>query len=171
MEKSNEMPTRVALVCTGAIGLAAISGCSSEPVDYEGVNDTFEVRGIVDDVDSDGEIYIDKDNLLHGPLSGRAINWFMKEEGVQFLSDDFNFKQYYGVPSQGWAWSCYDAVPVGHIYDKNNKEITPEELPEGAEVTITGRVHNDKRPSGKTCTDTPQAIYQEVHIVHTPLDR
>jgi hypothetical protein len=175
MDKFNEMPaSRAVLACT-AVGLMALAGCSDQAPDYDGLGNTFEIRGIIDDVDNDGEIYINEDELVVDAAAGIAINWFPNREGQNLFSDDFNFKAAYSREPADFL-SCGHEETVGRIVmGVNGQVISPEQLQKGSEVKVTGRIRDTRYwlQIGKTghCTEKFIATYETVEVTRRPLNR
>lgn len=163
MEKNISLRRKLgagSLVVLGALGL---TGCGK--LDYSGEGNAFRVIGVVNNVEDDGTVKVQQDDIKIIDASGKATTWFPKHKGQNFLSDKFNFEQKYSQKPGNWL-SCGHDVFVGKVYDGNGVTTDPQDLQPGTTVEIDGKIRESiyYHSTGKSgyCDGQDMAVYDTI---------
>lgn len=173
MEKQKPLYWRLTAAGAALAGVLALTACSREPVDYEGVGSEFVVRGRVSDAESDGLVQLHEEKLVVVSASGKAATWFPDHGGYRPWSHEYDFLQKYSKESDGFFDGCGKDVKVGEVYSLQGEEIEPQQLKPGTIVEIQGRIRESRyrHRAGKSsyCDERDLAVYDSVRVVNGPL--
>lgn len=166
-----ERKTFKRLTAAGLISLGALSlaGCAEEHYNYEGAGNEFVVHGPVSDVEDDGTIHINEQQIVVDEVYGEATDWFKDGNGQNVFSDNFNFEPYFYENSDSGLFTCGEKqVEVGRVLNRNGQEISPQDLQPGTEVTIHGSIRDSRKLKsyGKTmlCRSEEYPVFDTVRI-------
>jgi hypothetical protein len=158
---------RIAIGTLAALGMFGVAGCSSAEPNYEGYNQAYNVTGTIHDVEDDGTVHINENQLQINSADWRAEQWFEQKDGQNVFSDEFNFEPDFKKHIvSGFFSNCGDDVTVGHIFGLDGKEINAHSLQPGQVVGIKGHIREERYSAGKSgCQTRERNVYDSVIVL------
>lgn len=173
MEKSNNRRKGLAVAGLAFAGTILLAGCE-DTRDYKGEGDAFEVAGVVLDVQDDGTVHIEESQLVIEAAAGKSSTWFKDKNGQDTFSTNFYFEPSYTQQEPGFWGHCENEVTVGRVFNVEGTEIQPQDLKPGQIIAIDGSIRETSYWTGgkyATCTTHDRPVYDEITVIHTPLDQ